>query len=153
MIYILLLSIILLLIYEVRVRKSFVAPSVLLLLSFLMASLLIFINYFNWDVSLSPKFIFYVISAIISFVTCTHLTRYIFINIRTGKIMTLQRYKEISSPKFSMEVILVVVFFIYLLLYFRRVGFNLDFTTMLSSAYNENVSNSGNSGGVLERSC
>lgn len=150
MIYILLLSIILLLIYEVRVRKSFVAPSVLLLLSFLMASLLIFINYFNWDVSLSPKFIFYVISAIISFVTCTHLTRYIFINIRTGKIMTLQRYKEISSPKFSMEVILVVVFFIYLLLYFRRVGFNLDFTTMLSSAYNENVSNSGNSGGVLE---
>lgn len=150
MIYLLLLSIILLLIYEMKTRKSFVAPSVMLLLSFFMASLLILINYFNWDVSLTPKFLVYVLTAILSFVICTHVTRYILKDIRVGKMMTFQRYKDISKPRWSMEVILIIVFLLYIMLYFRRVGFNLDLTAIMSSAYNSNVSNSGNSGSFLE---
>ena len=150
MIYLLLLSIILILIYEVRTRKSFVAPSVLLLLSFLMASLLIFINYNNWDVSLTPKFLLYVLTAIISFVSCTHFTHYILKDLRSGKTMSIQRFTEISRPRWTMEFILIFVFLMYIVLYFRRVGFNIDLTAIMSSAYNENVSNSGNSGGFLE---
>ncbi|HEM5966857.1 TPA: oligosaccharide repeat unit polymerase [Streptococcus suis] len=150
MIYLLLLSIILILIYEVRTRKSFVAPSVLLLLSFLMASLLIFINYINWDVSLTPKFLLYVLTAIISFVSCTHFTHYILKDLRSGKTMSLQRFTEISRPRWTMEFILIFVFLMYIVLYFRRVGFNIDLTAIMSSAYNENVSNSGNSGGFVE---
>ncbi|WP_449463510.1 O-antigen polymerase [Streptococcus suis] len=150
MLYILLTSIFLLIILELKLRKNFATPSVLLLLSFLMASLLIFINYKNWDISLSFHFVVYVLTAIISFILSTHLVHSFLKNSSKIPSLSLQKLQVLSRPRASLMLIMTVAFSIYSILYIRRVGFSLDLTTILSTAYSSNVLNSGYSGSFLE---
>lgn len=149
MIYILLIAIVALLILELRLRESFAAPSVILLLSFLMAGSLILVNYRNWDVVLHFKFMVYVQTAIISFLLSTHLTRYLYRGIRREK-KSLSYYKRIAKPSLFLMSVVTIAFLIYVVLYLRRNGFSANLTALLSNTYANNVSSNGNSGGFID---
>lgn len=150
LLYTLLISVVVLLIFELKLRQHFAAPSVLLLLSCLMASSFIFINRNNWDVSLSFKFFIYVITAILSFILSTYLVQLIFKKDRVIKILDDKKIQTIARPRLSLAIMITIAFVIYSSLYVKRVGFSSDLTALLSNAYSLNVLNNGNSGGFME---
>lgn len=149
MIYILLISVIALLIIELKLRESFAAPSVIFLLSFLMASSLIFINLKNWDVVLSNKFLLYVFTAIFSFLLATHLTRFLYRGRKKEK-KSISAYSRIAKPSVFLMVVSTLAFLVYVMIFIRRNGFSLNLTALLSTTYSNNVSSNGNSGGFLD---
>lgn len=149
MIYILLISVIALLIIELKLRESFAAPSVIFLLSFLMASSLIFINLKNWDVVLSNKFLLYVFTAIFSFLLATHLTRFLYRGRKKEK-KSISTYSRIAKPSVFLMIVSTLAFLVYVMIFIRRNGFSLNLTALLSTTYSNNVSSNGNSGGFLD---
>lgn len=149
MIYILLTFIAILLIIEFKLKNSFVAPSVILLLSFLMATTLILINNSNWDVVLYVKFLSYVFTAILSFIVSTHFIDFL-LDGNYSRDKLPKELNKIAKPSIFMMIVVSVSFCIYAYIYIHRYGLSSNITQLLSKAYFTNVSTNGNLDGFID---
>lgn len=146
MIYILLFGILILLVFEVYIRKNLVAPSILLLLSFLLATVLIFVNRKEWDVVIYPIFLEYVFTAILFFILGGSFFRIIskqnFDKNRNYSIIE-DRLRLQSKPSGLIFLISTLCTLAYIYITLRGIGFSTNFTFMLSQIYKRSVENNG----------
>lgn len=138
-----------LLIIEFKLKNSFIAPSVILLLSFWMAIILILINYSNWNVVLYLKFLIYVFAAILSFIVATHFIDFL-CDEKYSKDKLPKELNKIAKSNIFMMISISVSFCVYAYIYIHRYGFSTNFTQLLSTAYSTNVSTNGNVDGFFD---
>lgn len=143
MIYFLLIILFTLATMDVFLWRSFVKPSMILVLSFLFSSILIYINYRQWDVMLSTKFVFYVLSAIFSFLFAGFLVR-IFCRKKDKSYEGVLKELDLSThPSLFIFFITIICAVIYIILSLKDIQISFNLGNVLSQIYYKNVQHNG----------
>ncbi len=151
MIYLIVIVLIVLIGLEYKLQKSYIAPTMLLLLAFLLASGMIAANVTNWEVKIYGRFVLYIFTAIASFaVGCLiiHLLFGMKPN-RETEPLSEHQYKVFHGnyPYKLMLFVSLVCTLGYLYLMIRNVGFSGGVSGTLRAIY-ENIT-SGNENGFI----
>ena len=137
-----LVIIVLLLLLELKLQKSFISPISLLLLSLIMSFILIAINQKNWDVTFNITFLLYLTIAILSFSVSCFIVELLSCNIRKNEekntvkglsvLIDWDDYCYPAKPFFIISFLCMVVYFIMML---RHVGLYGGITSVLARIY------------------
>lgn len=124
-------------------KRDFLAPSVLITLSFFVATLCAFFNSENWNFS-NPLLILIIISGLISFIFCSYM---IFIFDSKIKRKTKIRIKpiminEIEIPNYKLYIYLIFQIVLYMIALFYIIkstgsGLSLHFLSQIIGSYYE----------------
>lgn len=152
MIYIFLTALSFFLLFEIIIRKNLISPSIILISSFLLAGIIMFINRTDWDLELSFKFVLYVMTAILSFIFSGIIFRVIFDRMAHNVVQpTNFTIENISRPRLLLVLASVVFSMLYLLLTIREVGFGGNLPELLQEIYLRNVDNNANNSFLLNQ--
>ena len=143
MILLIFLLFIILYIADLYIQKSFIAPSALLLLSFIMAIGLIAMNTENWDVVIYEEFTLYILSAVMAFVLgCFIMEIVCCANVGYGE----QQIQDIefgdNYPAVLLAFLSGVCGIAYLYLLTRDISFSGGISKALGTIYNRAVTGS-----------
>ncbi|MBF0777815.1 O-antigen polymerase [Streptococcus cuniculi] len=126
--------------------RSLIRPTILFLLSFVLASSIIMFNQRNWDVVLSDRFMVYTLTAIGSFYLGTLLIDYLPFRKKSPRPLSTHSTEDLSilaEPSKVLFGLAIIAMIAYILLIFRGIELSTDVSFMLRQIYDRNVEHNG----------
>lgn len=152
MIYLLLLLTFVLLGIDFYIWRSLIRPSIVFLLSFILASSIIMLNQRNWDVVLSNRFMMYTVTAILSFYIGTLMIDYLHLRKKSPlSEISKESLSVMATPSKVLFLIAIVAMIAYVFLIFRGIQLSTDVSFMLRQIYDRNVAHNGSNTFVVNQ--
>lgn len=124
--------------------RSLIRPSVVFLLSIVLASSIIMFNQRNWDVVLSSRFMLYTLTAIASFFIGTLVTDYLLLRKKSPiSDISKETVSVLASPSKLLFYVAILAMIAYVFLIFRGIELSPDVSFMLRQIYDRNVEHNG----------
>ena len=152
LISILIVIIIALMVINYVYQKDFVSPTFLSLASFLMATVLILLNYDNWNININGKFFAVVLLALGSLILGSYIIRIR----RNDTAINTETFHRIDSkkinfnaffikkyPRYTMLIVSFILFIVFTILLVKEIGFNGSFSAFLRSIYDSKFATEG----------